>query len=342
MLRSASPSVTSRSTVPRSSPITIAPACHASSVRTREHDVGVVVHVGAPVRRLARRHPPQPPQPGDVVDPQPVRGPQGGPQQVAVGGVAGGVQPVGAPGRQPPVLALLAERVRRGTGVHAHREDVLQRPAVGALGVAADGEVVHDPHPDLLRHAAHLGQLDAAPGPAATRGTPPAGPAARARGRRPAPRGGAALGPPAPVGSRSARRARRRSRTATGRRCADGLGPPRRVPQQLAGRPLGRPHPVVVDPVAGGVGPQHVHLGARVVVGRAVGVEVGDPQGQGGREPPARRRVGRGLAPAAPGVMACSGLSSTASAPCSRPVQPTNSRRSPRSPMPHEPSECNA
>ena len=34
--------------------------------------------------------------------------------------------------------------------------------------------------------------------------------------------------------------------------------------------------------------------------------------------------------------MACSGLSSTASAPCSRPVHSTNSRRSPRSPIPHE------
>ena len=94
-----------------------------------------------------------------MVDPQPVRVPQRGPQQVAVGGVAGGVEPVGAPGRQAPVLALLAERVRRGADVHAHREDVLQRPAVGALGVAADGEVVHDPHADLLRHAAHVGQL---------------------------------------------------------------------------------------------------------------------------------------------------------------------------------------
>ena len=253
------------------------------------------MHVGAPVRRLARRHPPQPPQPGDVVDPQPVRGPQGGPQQVAVGGVAGGVQPVGAPGRQPPVLALLAERVRRGTGVHAHREDVLQGPAVGALRVAADGEVVHDPHPDLLCHAAHVGQLtlhlvlqprverhprgqlDARAVDVRRRGVPqPFGPQA----------------PPAPVALGERAEDRELPQVV---RCADGLGSPRRVPQQLAGRALGRPHPVVLDPVAGGVGTQHVHLGARVVVGGAVGVEVGDAQRQGCREPPARRRVGRRL-----------------------------------------------
>ncbi len=39
------------------------------------------------------------------------------------------------------------------------REDVLQRPAVGALRVAADGEVVHDPHPGRPGRAVHARQL---------------------------------------------------------------------------------------------------------------------------------------------------------------------------------------
>ena len=297
MLRSTSASVTSRSTVPE------VLADHQRAGRPRlerehgEHDVGVVVHVGAAVRGLAGRHPPQSPQPGDVVDAQPVRVPQLGPQQVAVGGVAGGVQPVRAPRRQAPVLALLAERVRRRTDVHAHREDVLQRPRrrpppgpSRRRGRAR--RAPRPPAPTPRTAASWLLHLVLQPRVERHARTP--APCARRRPR--APPGAAAPRATGSTGPRTARRARRRSRTATGRPPAPvGLGPSGRVPQQLARRPLGRPDPVVLDPVADGVRTQHVHLGADGLVGGAVGVEVGHAQRERRREPPARRGVGRGL-----------------------------------------------
>ena len=230
-----------------------------------------------------------------MVDPHPVRVAQGGPQQVAVGGVAGGVEPVGTPRGQAPVLALLAERVRRRADVHAHREHVLQRPAVRPLRVAADGEVVHDPHADLLPHRVHVGQLalhlvlqprvEGHP-----RSQLEAGPVDVRRRRVPQPLG--PQGPPAPVPLGQGTEDGELPQVV---RRADGLGSPGRVPQQLAGRPLGRPHPVVLDPVAGDVRTQHVHLGTGGVVRGAVGVEIGHAQGERRGEPPARRRVGRRL-----------------------------------------------
>ncbi len=124
-----------------------------------EHDLGVGMDVRAARRTDARRHPPQPEQARDVVDAQPVGLAEQGADEVAVGRVAGGVEPVGAPRRQPPVLAMLAERVRRGADPRAEREHVLPRPSVEALGVAADGEVVHHADADGAGCRADVAQL---------------------------------------------------------------------------------------------------------------------------------------------------------------------------------------
>ena len=59
------------------------------------------------------RDPPQPEQPHDVVDAQPAGRAQDAADDVAERRVAGLGQPVGPPRRQPPVLALLVERVGR-------------------------------------------------------------------------------------------------------------------------------------------------------------------------------------------------------------------------------------
>ena len=101
-------------------------------------------------RRRTARHPPQPEQPHDVVDPQPAGVPQDAAHDVAERRVAGLREPVGPPRRQPPVLALLVERVGRRADGRPEREGVLQGPGVGAARVDPDGEVVDDAD----RHAA--------------------------------------------------------------------------------------------------------------------------------------------------------------------------------------------
>jgi hypothetical protein len=109
-----------------------------------EQRVAVVGHVGARARAGVLRHPPQPEQAHHVVDPQPAGVPQAAAHHVAERRVAQLGQPVRPPGRQPPVLALLVEGVRRRPDGGAQRERVLQRPGVGAAGVHSYGQVVDD------------------------------------------------------------------------------------------------------------------------------------------------------------------------------------------------------
>src|SRR5690606_14076917 len=80
----------------------------------------------------------------DVVDAQGAGVAEEGAQEVAEGGVAGGGEAVGAPGRQAPVLAAGVEGVGGCAGGHAGGEVVLLGPGVGSAGVHANGEVVDD------------------------------------------------------------------------------------------------------------------------------------------------------------------------------------------------------
>ena len=122
----------------------------------REHRLGVVVHVRAAVRGLARRDPPQAPQPGDVVDADAVGVPQHAADHVAERRVAGLGEPVGPPRRQAPVLAQLVERVGGAAHAYVGGEGVALRPGVGAAGVHADRQVVDDAdrHAGLVRGGA--------------------------------------------------------------------------------------------------------------------------------------------------------------------------------------------
>ena len=121
-----------------------------------EHRLRVVGHERALRGGPARGDPPQPEQAHDVVDPQTPGVPQGASYDVAQRVVAELGEAVRAPGRQPPVLALLVEQVGRGADRGRQRERVLQRPRVRATGVDPHREVVD--HPDG-HGVAETGQL---------------------------------------------------------------------------------------------------------------------------------------------------------------------------------------
>ena len=230
-----------------------------------------------------------------MIDAQAVRLPQQGADEVAVGGVAGGVEPVGTPRGQAPVLALLAERVRRRADPRAEGEHVLPRPAVEALGVAADGQVMHQAHAHRTRRGADVAQLplDLALQPGVVgdaRGE--LGGRARDGGRRRVPQ---VRGPPAPLPAVTLRQRAEDGEEVEVWRGRGGCGTVRGTPQQLGRRALGGPAAVVVDAAADRLGPQRVDLGPGGGVGVGVGVDVGDAQRERRAEAPARRRVGRRL-----------------------------------------------
>lgn len=106
-----------------------------------EHRRGVMAHVRAPVGRLARRNPPQPPQPGDVVHPDAVDMAQHAAQHVPERLVARGSEPIRTPRWQAPVLAPLVEGVRRRADVRAQCQRVLQRPRLRPRRRDTHGEV---------------------------------------------------------------------------------------------------------------------------------------------------------------------------------------------------------
>ena len=68
---------------------------------------------------------------------------------------------VGPPRWLRPVLPELVELVRRGARGDTERENILQRPRVGAVGIHADREVVHDAQLHARLHGSGLrdGQL---------------------------------------------------------------------------------------------------------------------------------------------------------------------------------------
>ena len=138
----------------------------------------VVADVGALVGRAAGGDPPEPEQADDVVDPDPAGVPEHGADQVAERLVAELGEPVRPPRRLAPVLAELVVGVRRRADLDALRVDVLQPPRVGAAGVHADREVVHDAEP-------HPGAASPWPGPAGAARRAPTAASTRSRpGRR--------------------------------------------------------------------------------------------------------------------------------------------------------------
>ena len=93
---------------------------------------------------LPVRHPPEPKKPENMVDSQPSAAAQHRPHHLAQRRETGLGQPVRPPRRQPPVLALLVETVRRGADAEAGRQLALQRPRVRSARIDPDGQVVHD------------------------------------------------------------------------------------------------------------------------------------------------------------------------------------------------------
>ncbi len=120
----------------------------------RQHRLAVVRDVRALGGRDPLRDPPEPEQAHHVVDAQRPGMAEHPAQQRAQRRVPGLHEPIGAPRRQPPVLAARVERVGRGTdadapGVQGRPEDVR------AVRVHPDGQVVHDAD----RHAGLAGGL---------------------------------------------------------------------------------------------------------------------------------------------------------------------------------------
>ena len=120
----------------------------------------VVAHVGARLRRLPGRDPPQPEQPEDVIHPDPAGMPQHRGQHAA--GTAGSPpRPAGraataagsSPGRSGCSASGGAPTVTPCAKV------VLQPPDVGAVRMHPDREVVHDaqPHPGADRRGLRAG-----------------------------------------------------------------------------------------------------------------------------------------------------------------------------------------
>jgi len=125
-----------------------------------EHRLVVVADVGALVGRHPLRHPPEPEEPDDVVDPHRAGVAQDRAHQVAQGGVAQAREGVGTPRRLRPVLALLVEPVRRRADRHALGKHVRHGPDVGSVRVHAHREVVHDADPHTGSPRRSLGALE--------------------------------------------------------------------------------------------------------------------------------------------------------------------------------------
>ena len=144
---------------------------------------GRVAHVGAVGRGRAPGDPEQPEQAHHVVDPQPAGVAERGPDGLHERLVAGGPQPPGVERRQAPVLAPGVELVGRGADGHVEGEHVLPQPGVGAAGVDAHRQVVHDRHAGRRRRLQL--EVDQPLQPLVE-----ADPVGGARARRPPPRAG--------------------------------------------------------------------------------------------------------------------------------------------------------
>ena len=131
-------------TVPRSSPMTTAPARSASMASTASSSSVGWLDVGAVGRVRAVRHPPLAEQAQHVVDAQAAAVRHGRPDGVDERPVAGQPQPGRHEGRQSPALAGRVEDVGRCAQA-GRAEHPLPHPGVEAAGVEADRQVVDQP-----------------------------------------------------------------------------------------------------------------------------------------------------------------------------------------------------
>ena len=123
-----------------------------------EHLLVAVTDVGAVGGAGAERDPEQAEEAHDVVDPDAAGRPQAGPDGADPGVVAVHPQAPGVERGEAPVLPLAVEVVGRGADPHAQRHRVLPQPGVGAAGVDADGQVLHQVEPGAGRGQLRLGQ----------------------------------------------------------------------------------------------------------------------------------------------------------------------------------------
>jgi len=89
------------------------------------------------------RDPEQPEQPHDVIDADSARVAERGPDGLDERPVAGGAQAMRDERRQPPVLSRGHVTIGRRADRRPERQRILPRPRVGAVGIHADRQVLH-------------------------------------------------------------------------------------------------------------------------------------------------------------------------------------------------------
>ncbi len=110
-----------------------------------EQVVGLIADVGAVLARGVLGDPEEPEQPHDVVEAEAAGVAEPGPDRLDERLVGGGAELPRVERRKPPVLSLGVVLVRRSADRHPGSEHVLPDPGVGPTGVAADGQVLHQP-----------------------------------------------------------------------------------------------------------------------------------------------------------------------------------------------------
>ena len=127
---------------------------HALERDDAEQVVGAIAHERALCGREPVRHPEQAEEAHHVVDPQATRVTERRAHRLHERLVPGGGEPVRDEWRQPPVLAADDVAIGGTPDARARREDVLPHPRVGAVGIDADRQVLHER--DLRTRGAEL------------------------------------------------------------------------------------------------------------------------------------------------------------------------------------------
>ena len=109
----------------------------------RQELVGRIAHKGAQARLGLPRNPEEAKQAHHMVNAQARRMAEGGLQGVAQRLVGGRAELVRHKGRQAPVLAEGIEFVRGRADRHVRGEEILPDPGISAIGIDANGQIVH-------------------------------------------------------------------------------------------------------------------------------------------------------------------------------------------------------